>query len=552
MLRKSFFCGGKMNRDTVGTIRTLAGISLAALLASCGGGGGGEVSGSGVLSVAGSGAQCGASDAQTYRGSGVGVWRYDNSGSSSGTSVPITLNGVSGRTVTLVFTNVSDRDAGMASVSTSVADRPATASKVEAPSDPDHLPGVNQIPAHIRDYQPPVDRASQPQASARQGPAAAVRAAVEGDTREWQDSGGTRFQATLARRWAATDGRWLNIWVQDGERSAAKVSEALLDSLKSRFSSNQDSLYPIVTDLAGAPWGATVGSGYIGADQDLHIVLSNITPDGKAWGVIGYFFSANAFLKSYEGLSNEAVVLFLDTETMYLGGQAGRNTGYTTLAHEMTHMVNFYQRAARTGVSPDNRFAVWLEETTALMMEDLASGRVVPGFNPLRDGDYGNWLHQSQNCDYIRGWDASVSSSCFSYPIAANYGGYLLRQYGTDFYRSLLRGTSSTDSFTLLDQAVRQAGGAGARPALRDWGAALALLPASPPAGFGYPRRTQGGYDLPAINGPDYASLRTLPSSSPSTLKASGHFPVVRRPSGASYSETVAVPAGSALTVVVQ
>jgi len=547
---KSFFGGGKMNRYTVVTSRALAGFSLAALLASCGGGGGGEVSGSGTLSVACSGAQCGASDAQTYRGSGVGIWRYDNSDSGSGTSVPITLNGVGGRTVTLVFTNVSDRDASMPSISASVAAPPAMASKQARP-DPAHVPGINQIPPHIRDYQPPIERASQ--ATARQDRvAAAVRAAAEGDTREWQDSSGKAFQATLARRWAATDGRMLNIWVENGERGDAKVSEALLDNVKARFSSNQNSVYPIVTDLVGAPWGATVGSGYIGPEQDLHIVMSNLTPDGQPWGLIGYFFSANAFLKSYEQLSNEAVALFLDTETMYLGGEQGRNTGYTTLAHEMTHMVNFYQRAARAGVNPDNRFAVWLEETTAMMMEDVASGRVVPGFNPLRDADFGNWIHQSQNCDYIRQWDADVNSSCFSYPIAANFGGYLLRQYGIGFYRSLVRGTSSTDSFALLDQAIKQAGGSGARTALRDWGAALALLPATPPAGFGYPRRAQDGYDLPAIHGPDYASLRNLPSSAPSSLKASGHFPVVRRPAGATYTETVAVPAGSALTVVVQ
>jgi len=539
-----------MNRCTRVIFQAWAGVSLTALLASCGGGGA-EVSGTGALSVACSGAQCGAADAQTYRGSGVGVWRYDNSGSSSGTSVPIVLNGVGGRTVTLIFTNVSDRDTAMTAVSASVADRPAASAKPQAPADPAHLPGVNQIPAHIRDYRPPVDQASQ--APARQDRvAAAARAVAEGDAREWQDSSGKPIQTTLARRWAATDGRMLNIWVENGERADAKVSEALLDNLQSRFSSTQDSVYPIVSDLVGAPWGDTVGGGYIGPDQDVHVVLVNLTPDGKPWGVIGYFFSANAFLKSYEPLSNEAVALFLDTETMYLGGQQGRNTGYTTLAHEMTHMVNFYQRAARTGVAPDNRFAVWLEETTALMMEDLASGRVVPGFNPLRDGDFGTWLNRSQNCDYIRQWNADVDASCFSYPIATSFGGYLLRQYGPGFYRSLVRGTSSTDSFTLLDQAIKQAGGAGARAALRDWGAAIALLPAAPPAGFGHPRRAEQGYDLPAINGPDYASLRRLPSSAPATLKASGHFPVVRRPSTAAYSESVAVPAGSVLTVVVQ
>ncbi len=539
-----------MNRYTMVVSRLLAGLALA-VLASCGGGGDGGSGGSisGALSVACSGAQCGAADAQTYRGSGVGVWRYDNSASGATASVPIALGGVSGRTVTLVFTNVSDNDVTMPAISASVVEPPSSATQ-QKPGDVMRMPGVNVIPPHIRDYQPPIERASQ--APRQDRVVAAVSAAAEGDTREWLDADGRSFLATLARRWAATDGRMLNIWVQDGERGDAKISDALLDSMQAKFSSNQNSIYPIVTDLVGAPWGETVGGGFIGPDQDLHIVLANLTPDRAPWGLVGYFFSANAFLKTYEPLSNEAVALFLDTETLYLGGALGRNTGYTTLAHEMTHMVNFYQRAARIGARPDYRFAVWLEETSALMMEDLLAERVIPGFNPLRDSDFANWLRQSQNCDYIRAWEPSPGASCFSYPIAANFGGYLLRHYGIGFYRDLVRSTSSTDSFTLLDQAIKRAGGAGVRAALRDWGAALALLPATSPSGFGYPRREEDGYVLPAVNGPDYASSRNLPARAPSVLKASGHFPVVRRPSGATYSETVAVPPRSALTVVVQ
>ncbi|MDX3904508.1 MAG: hemagglutinin [Pigmentiphaga sp.] len=535
--------------------RVLAGAVLTALLAACGGGGddGAGPAAPGALSLACSGAQCGASDAQTYRGGGVGIWRYDNSGSRSRAEVPVTLNGVSGRSVMLIFTNVSDQEVSMPSIGLQTSGGSASV-KAEDPPEPAHRPGFNQIPPHIREYRPPLEQASQ--APARQDRVtAAVRATAVGDKHEWMDSSGRTFPATLERRWPAHDGRMLNLWVQDrqsGDAHPVDVPESILDDLVARFSSGPDSVYPIVTDLAGAPWGPTVGGGYIGPNEDLHIVLSNLTPDGQAWGLVGYFFSANTFLKSYEPLSNEALALFVDTETLTLGGEAGRNTAYSTLAHEMTHMVNFYQRAARTGINPDNRFALWLEETSALMMEDIASGRVLPGFSPLRDSDFSTWLSRSVNCDYIREWDADASSSCFSYPIANSFGGYLLRQHGIGFYRNLLRDTSSTDSFALLDHAIRQAGGAGARAALRDWGAAIALLPAAPPAGFGHPARAEGGYSLPAVNGRDYAASRRLPGSVPATLKASGHFPVERRPGGSIYSESITVPAGSALTIVVQ
>ncbi|VCU69277.1 Peptidase M30 [Pigmentiphaga humi] len=528
--------------------RALAGIVLVASLASCGGGG--ADGSAAALSAACSGAQCGAVDARTY-GSGVGIWRYDNSGSASGTPVSVTLDGVAGRTLTLVFTNVSDRAVDMPAIDVSAAAGASASSKTAAQADPAPVRGFNQVPSYIRDYRPPVPAAAE--AAAGQGRSAAARVSAEGDAREWLHADGVRrFQTTLARRWAAADGRMLNLWVENDERSPTKVSEALVDAIQAKFSSTGDSVYPMVLDLVGIPWGQTVGGGYIEADQDVDVVFANLTPDGKPWGLLGYFFGANGMLKRDEPLSNEAVALFMDTETIYLAGQEGQNAIYGTLAHEMTHMSNFYHRTASRGEAPSYAFETWLEEMTALMVEESASGRLVPGYNTLRDQEFTGWLGNSQNCDFIRSWDGDPGSRCFSYSIASSFGGYLLRQYGMDFYRGLVKSLVSTDSFAVLDQAIKQAGGAGAPAALRDWGASLALLPAAPPAGFGHPHLAQGGYDLPAIDGPAFASARKLPTSAPSTLQAAGHFPVVRRPSARTYSELVAVPPGSALTVVVQ
>ena len=61
--------------------KALVALALGAGLAGCGGGGGGSTPGDSIttqLSPACTGASCGATDATTYSGQGVGVWSYTN------------------------------------------------------------------------------------------------------------------------------------------------------------------------------------------------------------------------------------------------------------------------------------------------------------------------------------------------------------------------------------------------------------------------------------------------------------------------------------------
>ncbi|GAA4340965.1 hypothetical protein GCM10023144_41150 [Pigmentiphaga soli] len=544
---------------------------LLSVLAACGGGGDGEAADStdtsqpglgpdtgavGQFVAACSGTGCGAVDSQTYGGSGIGVWRYANVGTGNAT-VPVSIDGVAGKSVTLVFTNTGDTEVAIPSIRLDAAQTAArSVARAEAP-----VPRFNRVPAVVRDFDvraaleaASTGAASRP--SARVAPAAAV---AVGAHREWNDYGGTARATTLLAQRAAGDGRMVNLWVADAEYQPGKITAAMVDDLASRFTAGDSAVYPMVTGLAGQPWGPyDAGPRLIGPEQDINIVLLNLQPDGAAYGTIGYFFSLNNFLNEGNNLgqtSAEALAIFLDTETLYLGGQSGFDLGVSTLAHEFLHMVNFYQRGVLLSAGHAAQYYVnetWLEEMTALMMEDIVRTRLGQS-RPAADTELGQWLRANPNCGFIRQWNPDPDSDCFSYDHASAFGSFLLRQFGLGFYRSLLRDTYSTWSEAVLDHAIRQAGGDGLHGALRRWGANLALLPASGlPGGYGYPQREEDGYVLRGYDGTAMQSVRVLPDHVPASLEPDAHFPVLRSVSGARYTESVTVPPATTLSVVVR
>ena len=107
-------------------------VAAAGTLAACGGGGGGGGGSSGAtpaatpatpasinLAAACSGSNCGALG-NTYAGSGVGVWQATNTGGSAGT-VNVSIAGLTGQNVTLIYTNQGAVAQPMPSVSLSNA-----------------------------------------------------------------------------------------------------------------------------------------------------------------------------------------------------------------------------------------------------------------------------------------------------------------------------------------------------------------------------------------------------------------------------------------------
>jgi len=167
-----------------------------------------------ALTAACSGAFCGAASNTRYSGEGVGVWSYTNSGEKEA-SIPVALENVGQRAVTLVYTNPNAPGVQMPALALT----PATTAKAQQHGDA-HA-HHNQIPEAVRQF----DAAAHlGKAGAGQAKAATTKAAV-GAQRTWHinaDNGMEQRTATLKRQKTFADGRVINLWLEDAEAGRAR------------------------------------------------------------------------------------------------------------------------------------------------------------------------------------------------------------------------------------------------------------------------------------------------------------------------------------------
>jgi hypothetical protein len=495
------------------------------------------------------GSGCGVTEDGSYSGAGVGVWSYHNDSDAS-VEVGVRIPGTTGKTVTVVFTNLSSGAVAMPAVDASFNLAAGLPAASQSPQEP-----------RVRHFQPrvPIDTPFQSGRAASQRrdfelPTPPPVHYIVGDARNFYHEDDSLRATTLRKQVTAGDGRVVNFWVENGEYGLGLVTSTHLDTIAARFATGSDSIYTSVTGIAGQPWGAHPYDNLIDATQDIDVVFLNFTDDATPYGMLGYFWARNAYKTSSQPRSNASLSFYMDTETIYLAsGDAGLREMIATLAHEFMHMINFYQRGVRK-TSGDYTFDTWLEETTATMVEDVVGQKLDASYHPIRDGRYSDWLAMGDfNCNPTSAAAfGGLSPSCFGYSVAGALGGHLLRHFGLSFFASLLQDDSSTDSEAVLDNVLR-ANGATLEGEIWRWGVSLALLPAATsPEGFGYPELVDGGFTMPGFDGGDFTSVRVLPQSVPTTLLHYGHFPAIRPSPGATFTETLTVPAGMVLSVVVQ
>lgn len=496
-------------------------------------------------------ASCGTVDDHTYAGSGVGVWQSVNA-SASAVDVPLSISGVKGQDVTLVFSNMTAGAQPMPPISLTASYYPSIAASQLRLDD-----GAETEKARIAEFNRngwvalAGAKASGPSRSIVAGPTASVL----NDTKTWYHSDNTARSATLLRQTTLSDSTTLNVWVETSENDPTKISSSILDSIVTGFASG-GKIYDMLKSVGGPVWGTHNYSNLIpGSGQPLDIVILNFDRNATPYGMVGYFFSRNNVARGASNpYSNESVSLYLDSETLYMGGPAGLQAMLMTMAHEGMHMQNFYRRGVVAGAP--YQFDTWLEEASAMMMEDFASHTIDPTYNNVRDVRFPNYVGYkagSYNCSLLD-W-TPFGASCDSYSVSGAFGGFLDRQLGLGFFKNLLTNTSSTDSVTVLDNAIKgTVPASGFTDQLRRFAAtATSLMPAaSSPAGFGYPTRLDSGFVLPLIDPAAQAPYRTLTQSVPTTLQPYGSLPVVRKAVNGTYSETVKIPAGTTLSVVIQ
>ncbi len=494
---------------------------------------------------------CGAIDANTYAGDGVGVWQHINA-EASAVDVPISISGLRGHDVTLVFTN----ETGIAQTMPSISLTTSNSSNVVARAlkwDDGAIPSKRRISEFNREGWAALagTRGMTPSFSMTSAP---NQSAVN-DTRTWYHSDDSARSATLVRQRVAADGTTINFWLEDSENDATKVSSAIVDLLANNFASS-GRIYDMVKAVGGPVWGSHTYSNLIGGtDRPIDIVILNFDSNGQPFGEVGYFYSRNAIkqVPIINPYSNESVSLYLDAETLYLGGADGLREMLVTMAHEAMHMQNFYRRSVLKG--PAHMFAEWLDEASAMMMEDFASLSIDEEYNTIRDvrlPEYIGYKAGSYNCSLIT-W-TPYAESCESYAVSGSFGGFLNRQLGLDFYKAMLTDFSSTNSASVLDSAIRSVEPTSSLgEQLRRFAATSGALMKSPsPAGYGFPERVDGPFTLPVIDPQTLLPSRTLTQSVPATLESYASLPVVRTAVSGIYSETVKVPAGTTLSVVIQ
>ncbi len=547
-----------------------AALTLAAALSACGGGGGGgggggyapaataepvkTTSGSSPLKVSCSG--CSAIDDSTYAGAGTGIWQAPNA-STVPVDVPLAISGLNGQSVTLVFTNESSTAEALSGLVVRSSSEIATTvnkASVAAPHDED-----DAAKAAIREFnRAGFGKLLDPQAKVAPGVMKSIApsaAHLVSDQRSVYLYDYSQRTVQLAAQRTTSDGTTVNLWVETGERDAARVSDALATRMLDKFAAS-GGIYDLLVRVGGPLWGEHGMSQLLpGTGEPLDIFIVNFKPDHQPYGLVGYFWGLNNFRKGSGDLaySNESLSLYLDSESLYLDGEAGVKQIATVMAHEGMHMQNFYRRGVKMG--SDFTYDTWLEEMSALMMEDWASFNIDPSHNAIRDSRYPYYLNYngagSYNCS-LTDW-TPMAASCESYAVTGSFGGFLNRQLGLNFYKALLTSTGVTNSAEMLDRAIRsQRPDSGIGQELRRFTAASAgtiPLGANIP-GYSMPARSEDVFTLPAI---DPASLgsRKLPQYAPAMLQALASFPVVRSNVVGTYSETVRVPPGTTLSVVI-
>jgi hypothetical protein len=477
----------------------------------------------GSLSTACSGASCGAVTPTLFSGKGTGLWRYDNT-SANDVAVNIDIAGVSaGKQVTLTFTNgnptaVSSKPNFGTRVAMDIQPSPlnakadtflniaATANHtVEARAkeamheqhEASHaiLRTKNQA-VHQRLLQVKADstRAIQAESTLSVAPKTQASPALN-TTRSWTDIfPATPVKYATTNRYVCTlpTGRNIVFWQ---ETKDTKLTPALL-SLFTTNTCGTTGMFARLNTLLGDMWGKNPYTSQLIQDtaqakQDVNIIFVNA---GKTIGWAGYFYGGNNFYSTATSPSNQALAFFINTADL----QTDPSYYVSSLTHEATHMIAFYQNDVVRGKSWAN---TWLDETFAMMSEDIVVPAVM-GYNKIAEYRLPSYMATGGNISLNNWLDLSNSN----YSMGGSLGSFLNRQYGLSVYQQLITGCTTgaakTDDYTCLNSLVANNGGVGIGDELAKMGATLfSKAPLSTTlAGYGYPTKTTGAYTLKAID----------------------------------------------------
>ncbi|MDR7272493.1 hypothetical protein J2X20_005176 [Pelomonas saccharophila] len=519
-----------------------------------------------------SGLHCAVAADGRYAGSGVGVWRLRNDGATS-QLIDVDIGNVqAGQAVTLVFSNGESKDAaelpksGSALLASLGA---APSARIQAGQEPQGAAGeVAQDAQHARmlgqlrqQWQDDLrDEQRRPQAPRAAEPLRRALAAADvGSKRVWNDlyddeTKPVPFTATVLSTCSTGTNRRLVFWVDQELTTARTVEAAQVEPLKRSFCGDQGGFARVIA-LMGDVWGGTevarrswLIQESAAQPQDVNIVVTNHMGADSA-SLAGYFYGLNNSYR-WRGAryanSNEALAFFMS------GTGLASNPSYyaSTLVHELTHMVNYHQRTIQRNVLHD----VWLEESSAMAIEDLLAETITPGVNKIINLRLPSYLRSGGITSMIDWLDSAGSTD---YGAGGSLAAFLNRRYGSGWIKQLVS-ECGDDSYSCLDMLLKRAGSAGLADEWERLGSSLfgGMPQRHAPWGYGFPQVQWDGFWLMGTDTAQLAGSRKLaPVNGLTRFGSTSHSyldDVV--PAGATryVRRGVRVPAGTVLTVVVR
>lgn len=510
------------------------------------------------------GANCSAINATSYAGSGVGAWQYDNTSATAAT-LDIAISGVKeGNVATLVFTNPAVATAAsLPQAGVSASAKPMLAE----PGGTINTLALHKYDEQDREHHAMLVRNKELLGLARRSLAAdpALRfdlpvrpSAKVGDTRVWIDGFKTpvNYTATVSQVCDLKSGRKAVFWVDPAALSKGLLGDSDVVALSNTFCANGGAGsggFDVLVSLMGDAYGPNNYSNLIPdsptALQDVNIVLLAV-PSGTGWA--GYFSGANNFTKASSANSNEALAFFVNAN----GVKNSLNYYKSTLMHEAVHMINFYQRGVKNSTDHDT----WLEETSAMMGEDILAKTIFTGgYNKMVSVRIPQYLATGGAVSYITWPELSGPN----YGFGGAFGAYLNRKYGIGIFQKLVGdckdGMSNPSSYVCLNNLIQASAGLGLADELSKFGAStFGGAPAlNLPLGIGFPQLNSSGYSFDAIDVASMAKavMPATPAALGSGYTAATHTysqEVIAAGKSTFVRKGVQVPAGTTLNVVIR
>jgi hypothetical protein len=509
------------------------------------------------------GLNCPAVGGNNYSGKGIGFWKYKNT-TPNDIYLDVSINGVSATDeVNLIFSNGQNLDIssapnqGIKSLSfTSNAAPQLNKSNETSEANISHyidLLDLKEIKKEIKSI-----KTTSNKEGINFAPSISNYIAPKiGDTKIWIDtynSGSTAYSARAYNICTIGGNRNAIFWVDPNAITNYGISNSSLDKLASSFC-GLNGAAALLSSQLGAVWGAhNYTSSHISDanSQDLNILILNV-PTTSKWG--GYHAGSNTFLKSYSSKysnSNEAIAIFLHPNQIN-----SNNISYaaSTLIHEMTHAINYFQQTILNQGSHD--YDTWLEETSALMSEDLISPLKITNsdgskFNPTIENRIPTYMKSGGGVNLI---DWTTLSNA-SYAMGASFGAFLLRQYSSEIHKKMINCT--LPSYTCIDNLIKSYGGNGIQEDFSKFGSSIfSHLPDTVlPKGYGFPSNTNSSFPLDSIN---ILNIKNNLSSNPSPM--GNNFPKTTHyyikdiiPAGqTTYNrKSIKVPSGTEINLTIQ